>query len=79
MLAQPSHPAHQVLAFNPNPEPNYLSHLLLASLLVLGLPWLAEKLLLLLYVLGLPLALRYALRAAQCPAGGRRCGGAGSG
>ena len=65
MLAQPGHPAHQVLAFNPNPEPNYLSHLLLAGLLALGPPWLAEKLLLLLYVLGLPLALRYALRSAR--------------
>jgi hypothetical protein len=67
MLAQPGHPAHQVLAFNPNPEPNYLSHLLLAGLLALGPPWLAEKLVLLLYVLGLPLALRYALRSARQP------------
>lgn len=64
MLLQPGHPAHQVVAFNPNPEPNYLSHLLLASLLTLAPPWLAEKLLLLLYVVGLPLALRYALRSA---------------
>lgn len=65
MLLQPGHPAHQVLAFNPNPEPNYLSHLLLAGLLTLGPPWLAEKLLLLLYVAGLPLALRYALRSTR--------------
>ena len=64
MLLQPGHPAHQALAFNPNPEPNYLSHLLLASLLTLAPPWLAEKALLLLYVVGLPLALRYALRSA---------------
>jgi hypothetical protein len=64
MLLAPGHPAHQALAFNPNPEPNYLSHLLLAGLLTLGPPWLAEKLLLLLYVVGLPLALRYALRSA---------------
>lgn len=64
MLLQPGHPAHQVLALNPNPEPNYLSHLLLASLLSLGPPWLAEKLLLVLYIVGLPLALRYALRSA---------------
>lgn len=65
MLLQPAHPAHQVLAFNHHPEPNYLSHLLLAGLLTLGPPWLAEKLLLLLYVVGLPLALRYALRSAR--------------
>lgn len=64
MLLQPGHPAHQVLAFNPNPEPNYLSHLLLAGLLTLAPPWLAEKALLLLYVVGLPLTLRYALRSA---------------
>jgi hypothetical protein len=70
LLMQPGHPAHQVLAFNPNPEPNYLSHILLAGLLTLGPPWLAEKLLLLLYVAGLPLALRYALRSAgQASAG----------
>lgn len=64
MLLQPGHPAHQVVAFNPNPEPNYLSHLLLAGLLTFVPPWLAEKLLLLLYVAGLPLAVRYALRSA---------------
>jgi hypothetical protein len=64
MLLQPGHPAHQVLAFNPNPEPNYLSHLLLAGLLTVAPAWLAEKALLLLYVVGLPLALRYALRSA---------------
>lgn len=64
MLLAPSHPAHQVLAFNSNPEPNYLSHLLLASLLTVAPPWLAEKVLLSTYVVGLPLALRYALRSA---------------
>lgn len=64
MLLQPGHPAHQVLAFNPNPEPNYLSHLLLVGLLSLVPAWLAEKTLLVLYVVGLPLALRYALRSA---------------
>jgi hypothetical protein len=63
MLLQPAHPAHQVLAFNPNPEPNYLSHLLLVGFLSIGPPWVAEKLLLGLYVVGLPLALRYALRS----------------
>jgi hypothetical protein len=64
MLLQPGHPAHQILALNPNPEPNYLGHLLLASLLTIAPPWLAEKMLLLLYVVGLPFALRYAIRSA---------------
>jgi len=63
MLLEPAHPAHQFLTFNSGPEPNYLSHVLLAGLLSIAAPWLAEKLLLTLYVLGLPLALRYALRA----------------
>jgi hypothetical protein len=62
MLLHPDHPGHQVLAFNPNPEPNYLSHLFLAGFLTFLPPWLAEKSLLILYVVGLPLALRYALR-----------------
>jgi len=70
MLLQPAHPAHQVLAFNPNPEPNYLSHLLLAGCLTLVPPWVAEKLLLALYVAGLPLALRYALRKGGLPSAG---------
>jgi hypothetical protein len=65
MLLQPEHFAHHVLAFNPNPEPNYLSHLLLAGLLTIGPPWVAEKLLLLLYIAGLPLSLRYALRSSK--------------
>lgn len=65
MLLEPGHPGHQVLAFNPNPEPNYLSHVLLAGMLTVAPPWLAEKALLLLYVVGLPLALRYALRGAR--------------
>lgn len=65
MLLQPGHPAHQVLAFNPNPEPNYLSHVLLAGLLTIVPPWLAEKLVVTLYVVGLPLALRYSLRAGR--------------
>jgi hypothetical protein len=69
MLLQPHHPAHQLLAFNPNPDPNYLSHLLLAGFLTAAPPWLAEKLLLTLYVVGLPLALRYALRANHASAG----------
>jgi len=65
MLLHPEDFAHHVLAFNPNPEPNYLSHLLLVGLLTIAPPWLAEKLLLLLYVVGLPLALRYALRSSK--------------
>ena len=57
--------AHQLLAFNFNPEPNYLSHLLLGGLLFITPPWLADKLVLTLYMAGLPLALRYLLRAIE--------------
>ena len=65
MLLRPSSAAHQLLAFNINPEPNYLSHMLLGGLLTVLPPWLADKLVLTLYVAGLPLALRYLLRALQ--------------
>ncbi|NML67344.1 hypothetical protein HHL22_19250 [Hymenobacter sp. RP-2-7] len=63
MLLHPGSAAHQLLAFNFNPEPNYLSHLLLGGLLTALPPWLADKLVLTLYVAGLPLALRYLLGA----------------
>ncbi|MGI4833999.1 MAG: hypothetical protein ACRYFK_11110 [Janthinobacterium lividum] len=38
MLMHPSNTAHQLLAFNFNPEPNYLSHVLPGGLLTLLLP-----------------------------------------
>ena len=69
MLVEPASSAHQLLALNLNPEPNYLSHLLLAGLLTVLPPWLAEKVILTACVAGLPLALRYLLRANQQAAG----------
>ena len=60
-----SHPFHHYLAFNFQPEPNYLSHVLLAGALTVLPPWLADKVVLTLYVAGLPIALRYWLRSWQ--------------
>jgi hypothetical protein len=64
MLLDPQSKFHALLAFNLNPEPNYLSHALLATLLTVLPPWVAEKALLTLYVAGLPLAVRYLVRLA---------------
>jgi hypothetical protein len=69
MLLHPDNWAHQLLTVNFNPEPNYLSHLLLVALLTITPPWLADKLVLTLYVAGLPIALRYLLRAVRPGAG----------
>lgn len=69
MLLQPSHPAHKILEFNHNFEPNYLSNILFFVLFVVLPPWLAEKTLLSIYVVGLPLALRYLLRAIRPESG----------
>ena len=69
MLLDPQSKFHTLLAFNVNPEPNYLGHLLLAALLTMLPPWLAEKALLTLYVAGLPLAVRYLVRSWQPTAG----------
>ncbi len=69
MLLDPQSTFHTLLAFNPNPEPNYLGHLLLAALLTGLPPWLAEKTVLTLYVAGMPLALRYLVRSWQPAAG----------
>lgn len=69
MLLAPHSVFHQWLAFNLNPEPNYLSHLLLGGLLTVLPPWLAEKLVQTAYVVGLPLAMRYLIRSWQPAAG----------
>ena len=69
MLLDPQSRFHALLAFNLNPEPNYLSHVLLAALLTVFPPWLAEKAVLTLYVAGLPLAVRYLVRSWQPKAG----------
>lgn len=69
MLLDPKSQLHTLLAFNLNPEPNYLSHGLLATLLLVLPPWLAEKFVLTLYVAGLPLAVRYLVRSWQPAAG----------
>lgn len=69
MLLDPQSKFHALLAFNLNPEPNYLSHALLATLLTVLPPWLAEKALLTFYVAGLPLAVRYLVRSWQPTAG----------
>lgn len=75
MLVEPASSAHQLLALNLNPEPNYLSHLLLAGLLTVLPPWLAEKVILTACVAGLPLALRYIIKGKS--ASGRLAGGTG--
>ncbi len=69
MLLAPHGMFQQWLAFNINPEPNYLSHLLLGGMLAVLPPWLAEKLLQTAYVVGLPLAMRYLIRSWQPAAG----------
>ena len=69
LVQHPGGLASRLLAFNFNPEPNYLSHLLLGSLLTVLPPWLADKLVLTLYIAGLPLTLRYLLRAIRPEAG----------
>ncbi|WP_210514279.1 hypothetical protein [Hymenobacter terricola] len=69
MLLDPQSKFRTLLAFNLNPEPNYLSHALLAACLTVLPPWLAEKAVLTLYVAGLPLAVRYLLRSWQPAAG----------
>lgn len=50
---------------NPNPDPNWLTHLVLAGLMFVVPPSVAEKLMLSGYVILLPLALRYAVRAVR--------------
>ena len=45
------------------PDPNLAGHLLLAGLMTVAPPLIAEKILLSLYIVGLPLAFAYALRA----------------
>ncbi|MCC3154085.1 hypothetical protein Q3A66_14255 [Hymenobacter sp. BT770] len=69
MLLDPQSRFRVLLDFNLNPEPNYLSHALLAGLLTVLPPWLAEKVVLTLYVAGLPLAVRYLLQSWQPAAG----------
>jgi len=69
MLLDPDSRFHALFRFNLNPEPNYLSHALLAGLLTMLPPWLAEKAVLTLYVAGLPLAVRYLVRGWQPAAG----------
>ena len=59
MALNTSHPFHHYLAFDFQPKPNYLSHVLLAGALTVLPPWLADKVVLTLYVVGLPVALRY--------------------
>lgn len=51
------------------PLPNSLGHFLLAGLMLVVKPTVAEKLLVTAYVIGLPLAVRYALRAVRGRAG----------
>jgi len=65
LLFEPHSSLHQFLAINLNPEPNYLSHLLLVGGLAIGPPWLAEKLVLTLCVAGLPFAVRYLVASWQ--------------
>jgi hypothetical protein len=54
---------------NTNPKPNWFSHLLLAGLLNVAPPLVAEKVLLTLYWTLLPLAVRYAVRSVRHDAG----------
>jgi hypothetical protein len=65
LLFEPHSVLHHYLAINLNPEPNYLSHLLLMGGLAVGPPWLAEKLVLTLCVVSLPLAVRYLVASWQ--------------
>ncbi len=50
-------------AFNPAPVPNWLTTIVLALLMQITTPAVAEKILLTLYVILLPLAMRYAARS----------------
>ena len=52
-------------AINRKPTPNWLGHLILAGLILISNPLLAEKILLTGYILALPLAVRYAFRAVR--------------
>jgi hypothetical protein len=54
---------------NADPVPNWFSHLLLAGLLNVALPLVAEKVLLTVYWTLLPLAVRYAVRSVRPDAG----------
>jgi hypothetical protein len=69
LLLNPQHPFHQYVTFNLQPEPNFLSHVLLAAAMTVLSPAAADKVVLTLYVAGLPLAMRYLLRAWQPAAG----------
>jgi hypothetical protein len=55
----------QYYQLNPRPVPNFLGHAIMAALMLVARPLVAEKILLSLYVLLLPLAARYALRAVR--------------
>jgi hypothetical protein len=60
---------HTFYTLNTRPEPNWLSHLVLAGLMLVFPPLVAEKVLLSAYLILLPLAVRYAARALRPDAG----------
>src|SRR2546423_563630 len=60
---------HKYYQFSHRPLPNSLGHFLLALLMLVTKPAVAEKVLVSGYVIGLPLAVRYGLRAVR-PASG---------
>src|SRR3954451_4735207 len=55
--------------FNRNLDPNWLGHVILASVMSVAPGNVAEKILLTIYVLAFPLSVRYALRAIEPDAG----------
>jgi hypothetical protein len=60
---------HEFYAINPNPDPNWFSHLFLAALMYVVPPLVAEKILLTAHWLLLPLSFRYAVRSVRPDAG----------
>src|SRR6185436_12721844 len=55
----------EYFSINTAPTPNWLGHAVLAGLILIAGPMIAEKLMLTLYIVALPLAVRYAFRVVR--------------